>query len=188
VNYKMVLAATALAGMMAACQSSDITVAEYCANPDKASENICQLNLEINGTRTALADTDLRLSEARSMASNAMSTAEGAMTAAKGAQATADDARAMASTALSSIDDLKCETLTINQTDTGSCPANYRLMSCSQTRFTTRSGGLSFLREIDDQKCRFNARVLEMKVRCCTVADNKQQQASYSTPVTYRSN
>jgi len=139
----------------------------------------------LNGTKTALADTDLKLSEARSIASSAMSAAERAQSTADSAQATANEARSIA---LSSIDDLKCETRTINQTDTGSCPANYRLMSCSQTRYTTRAGGLSFLREIDNQTCRFNSRVLEMKVRCCTVAANNGQQANYSTPANVWSN
>ena len=111
-------------------------------------------------------------------ASRAQQTADGAQRAAASAQATANEARSLA---LSSLDDLYCETLTINQTDTGSCPANFRLMSCNQTRYTHRSGGLSFLREINDQTCRFNAQVLEMKVRCCTVAQNRP--ASYAPPV-----
>jgi len=177
-TYKKILAATALAGMMAACQSPEnISVADYCADPDRAFENVCQLNVEINGTRTALSETDLRLADAREMA-------DSAMTAAKGAQARADDAMHMAEdamTAANKIDNLYCETNTINQTNIGSCPANFRLMSCTQTRYTHRAGGLSFLREIDDKTCRFNARVLEMKVRCCTVASNKPLTAQTVT-------
>lgn len=183
--YKKVIAATMLAGVMAACQSSDnISVADYCADPDKAWDNVCQLNVEINGTKTALASTDLKLNEARSIASSALNAAGRAQTTADAAQVTASSAQATAnearSLALSSIDDLHCETLTINQTNTGSCPANYRLMSCTQSRYTHRSGGLSILRDINDQTCRFNDRVLEMKVRCCTVAQN-QRQVTYST-------
>ena len=182
-----IFAGTVLAGLLAACQSPDnISVAEYCANPDKAWDNVCQLNVEVNGTQTALADTDLRLSQARSIANSALDaasraqeTANSAQASAASAQATANEARSLA---LSSLDDLQCQTLTINKTDTGSCPANFRLMSCSQTRYTHRAGGLSFLREINDEKCRFNSRVLEMKVRCCTVASNRRQVA-YSRPV-----
>ena len=185
-----ILAGIMLAGAMTACQSPEnISVADYCANPDKAWDNVCQLNVEINGTKTALADTDLRLGEARAMASSAVSassraqaTADSAQLSAASAQATANEARSLA---LSSIDDLHCETQTINKTDTGTCPANFRLMSCTQTRYTHRAGGLSFLRDINDQSCRFNSRVLEMKVRCCTVAQNRQQ-ASYSTPASTR--
>ena len=189
-SKKTLLAGFILAGTLAACQSPDnITVADYCADPAKTWENVCQLNVDINGTKTALADTDLRLSEARSIADSAVAaagkaqaTADGAQRSADSAQATANEARSLA---LSSLDDLQCETLTINKTDTGTCPVNYRLMSCTQTRYTHRAGGLSFLREIDDQSCRFNSRVLEMKVRCCTVAQN-QQQARYSGPSSTR--
>lgn len=183
---KAILTATLVAGLLGACQSSEnILVADYCADPTKEWENVCQLHVEVNGTRAALADTDLKLSEARSIANSAVSaaasaqaTADNALASANRAQSTANEARSLAA---SSLDDLKCQTLTINKTDTGSCPVNYRLMSCNQTRFTHRSGGLSFLREINDQTCRFNSRVLEMKVRCCTVAQNRRQ-VTYSTP------
>jgi len=181
-----IFAGTVLAGLMAACQSPDnITVAEYCADPDKAFDNVCQLNVEVNGTKTALADTDVRLKDARSMADSAMFAAKGAQTRADEAMHMAEDAMSMAhsaQTAANTIDNLHCETNTINQTDTGSCPANFRLMSCTQTRYTHRAGGLSILREIDDKSCRFNTRVLEMKVRCCTVASNRRQ-ITYSRPV-----
>lgn len=184
---KIALAGLILAGTLAACQSGDnITVADYCADPDKAWDNVCQLNVEVDGTKTALASTDLRLSEARSIAdsalnaaSRAQATANSAQASAASAQATANEARSLA---LTSMDDLHCETRTINKTDTGSCPANFRLMSCNQTRYTHRAGGLSILREINDQTCRFNTRVLEMKVRCCTVASNRRQ-VTYSRPV-----
>lgn len=172
-----ILAGIMLAGAMAACQSQEnISVADYCANPDRANENVCQLHVELNGTRTALSSTDLRLSEARKMADNAEQMASDAMTSAKGAHARADDAMHMAEDALraaNTLDNLYCETNTINKTNIGTCPANFRLMSCTQTRYTHRAGGLSFLREIDDEMCRFNERVLEMKVRCCTVASNR---------------
>ena len=185
-SKKILFAGLIMAGSLAACQSRDpVSVADYCADPAKAWDNVCQLNVEINGTKTALANTDLKLSEARAIASSALSaagraqaTADSAQRSAASAQATANEARSLA---LSSLDDLHCETRTINQSDTGSCPVNFRLMSCTQTRYTHRAGGLSFLRDINDQTCRFNSKVLEMKVRCCTVAQNRQQ-AGYSTP------
>lgn len=174
---RKLIAGVLLAGAMAACQNTpnDISVADYCADPERAGEPVCQVSVDVNGTRTALADTNLRLSEARDMADAAMSAAEGA-------QSTADEARQMANAALAranALDNLTCETRTINQTDTGTCPANYRLMSCTQTRYTTRAGRLSFLREIDNEKCRFNSRVLEMQVRCCTI--DTSRPASVST-------
>ncbi len=185
-RIRKIVAGVALMGAMAACQSTpDLTVAEYCAIPDNALEHVCQVAVDVNGTKTALADTDLRLSDARSMADSAMKAAERA-------QGTADHAMEMAEqaqAAASSIDDLYCETNTIQKTNIGSCPANFRLMSCTQTRYTTRAGGLSFLREIDDEQCRFNARVLEMKVRCCTVASARPATtANFSTPLTQASN
>lgn len=174
-TFKKIIAGVLLAGAMAACQTpNDITVAEYCADADRAGEPVCQVSVDLNGTRTALAETDLRLTDARAMADAAMSAAESAQT-------SADEAKQMARAALaqsSAIDNLQCQTNTINQTDTGSCPANMRLMSCTQTRYTTRAGGLSFLREINDEQCRFNSRVLEMQVRCCTVASSSAASTS----------
>jgi len=79
----------------------------------------------------------------------------------------------MANAALASIDDLYCETQTIQQTNIGSCPVGLKLMSCTQTRYTFRAGGPSILREINDETCRFHDRVLEMKVRCCTVSTSR---------------
>ncbi|MEM7660895.1 MAG: hypothetical protein AAF292_01495 [Pseudomonadota bacterium] len=153
------------------------TVAEYCANSNNSDKAVCQLNVEINGTQTALADTDLKLSEARAIA-------ESATNAAANAQETADTAMSMASAALNSVEDLYCETHTINQTNIGSCPANLKVMSCTQTRYTFRAGGPSILREIDDEKCRFHDRVLEMRVRCCTVASSAPSTASFTSDPT----
>jgi hypothetical protein len=159
-------AGTVLAMALAGCQNlipKEMSVADYCANPDKAQENVCRLKVEIDGQSTALADTDLRLSEARSVA-------DGASSAAARAQATADEAKAAAEAALAQTDEMVCETRTVQKTDTGTCRPGYTLTSCTQTRYTARAGGLSFLREINDEKCRFNDRVLEMQVRCCNTA------------------
>lgn len=178
------LTAVILACGFAACQSNDIRVADYCADPNKAGDKVCQLYVDIDGTRTALADTDMRLSDVRSIASSANAAAYRAQETADRAQATANEAHAKANSALASIENLHCVTNTINKSKIGTCPANFKLVSCTQTRYTYRAGGLSFLREINDEKCRFNSQVLEMQVRCCTVASGTRA-ANYSTPVTY---
>ena len=67
------------------------------------------------------------------------------------------------------------------KTDVGSCEPGYTLMSCTQTRYTTARGGLSILREINDEQCRFNTRVLEMQVRCCATANSAAVQNA--TPI-----
>ena len=67
-------AGTLLALALAGCQSlipQEMSVADYCANPDKAKENVCRLKVEIDGQSTALSDTDMRLSEARNVADSA---------------------------------------------------------------------------------------------------------------------
>lgn len=159
-------AGTLLAMGLAGCQNlipQEMSVADYCANPDKAQENVCRLKVEIDGQSTALSDTDMRLSDARGVADSAAS-------AAAQAQATADAAMQRAEEAMAKTDEMVCETRTVQKTDTGTCRPGYTLTSCTQTRYTTRAGGLSFLREINDEKCRFNDRVLEMQVRCCNTA------------------
>lgn len=157
---------TVLVLALAGCQSlipQEMSVGDYCANPDRAQENVCRLKVEIDGQSTALSDTDMRLSEARSVADSATD-------AAARAQATADEAKATAEAALAKTDEMVCETRTVQKSDTGTCRPGYTLTSCTQTRYTTRAGGLSFLREINDAQCRFNDRVLEMQVRCCNTA------------------
>ena len=149
--------------------SGDQTVAEYCANPNNTGEAICRLKVEIDGNSTAIADTDMRVREAMNLAKSAGDAAAAAAADAAAAQATADEALSKANSALES-GDLDCMTQTINQSDTGTCPADYTLVACTQTRYTTRAGGLSFLRELSDEKCRFNSQVLEMDVRCCRAA------------------
>lgn len=176
-----ILLGAGLAIAVSGCMTipNEMTVAEYCADPKKANENVCRLKVEIDGTSTALADTNLRLSDAQKMAN-------GAMIAAADAQETADAAMARANAAMSKRDDIVCETRTIQKTDTGTCRPGYTLTSCQQTRFTYRSGGPSILREINDQQCRFNDRVLEMQVRCCGIKDSvpaPMDQTIIGTPV-----
>ena len=134
--------------VLSACETvpDDMPVAEYCANPDKATKAICKLNVEIDGQKQALAQTNMTVAEARSLAEQASAKADAAML---------------------REDELYCETRTLNRTDIGTCSAGYKVMSCTQTRYTYKAGGLSFLREIDDSHCRFNSKVLEMQVRCC---------------------
>ena len=185
-HIRKIMVGVALTGVMAACQTTpDLTVAEFCAVPDNAVQHVCQIAVDVNGTKTALAATDLKLSDARALADSAMGAAQNAQSTADAAMVTAQRAEAAAT----AIDNLYCQTNTIQKTDTGSCPANFRLMSCTQTRYTTRAGGLSFLREINDETCRFNSRVLEMQVRCCTVSSTASSTtARVFTPVTRASN
>ncbi|WP_291207716.1 hypothetical protein [Hyphomonas sp.] len=149
---------------------NDMTVAEYCANPKKANENVCRLKVEIDGTSTALASTDMRLADALKLTANAQATADAA-------QADAAAAMARAEEAYAKDDSMVCETTTVQKSTTGSCREGYTLTSCNQTRYTYRAGGPSILREINDKQCRFNDRVLEMQVRCCGTASSVPQPA-----------
>ncbi|ABI76907.1 putative lipoprotein [Hyphomonas neptunium ATCC 15444] len=170
---KLLAGGLALAALgMAACTSipNDMTVGQYCANPDKADEDVCRLKVEIDGQSTALADTNLRMSEAFNLVGEAQ-------TAADEAKADAAAAMAKAEEALAKEDAMLCETRTIQKSNVGTCREGYTLTSCTQTRFTTRAGGPSILREINDQQCRFNDRVLEMQVRCCGMASAAPQPA-----------
>ena len=177
---------TVLAGMgvaaiaLAACQSvpKDMTVADYCANPKKTFENVCRLKVEIDGNQTALRNTDLRLAEALSLVDKAQSTANSAVQMASAAQSSADRAQSTADAAMVQAlrdEDMVCETLTLQKTKIGQCRPGYRVMSCTQSRYTYRAGGPSILREINDEECRFHDRVLEMKVRCCAMASSAPQ-------------
>ncbi len=155
---------------VSACMNipNDMTVAEYCANPKKADENVCRLKVEIDGTSTALASTDMRLADALKLTADAQATADSAKADAAAAMAKAEEALA---------DTMVCETTTVQKSSTGSCREGYTLTSCNQTRYTYRAGGPSILREINDQQCRFNDRVLEMQVRCCGTASSVPQPA-----------
>lgn len=165
-----------VAGLVACSTFPDnTTVAEYCANPNKSNDPVCQLSVDINGQKTALADTNMRLSEARSVANSALAQANQATDLAQRALSQSEDAQAAATSALLRESDLACETRVIQKTNIGSCRPGYTLMSCTQTRYTTRAGGLSFLREINDETCRFNSQVLEMHARCCTTKENAKR-------------
>lgn len=160
-SFKKIAAIVVLAGMGAACQTipSEQTVAQYCAKPDHANKDVCKINVEIDGQKQALAQTNMTLKEARVVADEALRKAYAAQQAAEAAQTTANTALTNAN--------LNCETKTIQRSKTGSCEPGYKVLSCTQTRYTYRAGAPSILRAIDDQQCRFNDQVLEMQVRCC---------------------
>jgi len=162
----LLLAALSVTGCMNV--PSEMTVAEYCANPSKANENVCRLKVEIDGQSTALADTNMRLSDAFKLTAGAQATADSAKADAAAAMARAEEA-------YNKDDAMVCETRTIQKTNVGSCREGYTLTSCNQTRYTFRAGGPSILREINDEQCRFNDRVLEMQVRCCGTASSVPQ-------------
>lgn len=183
------LAATAaIAAGLAGCMSipKSQTVAEYCANPKKANENVCRLKVEIDGNSTALADTNMSLNKARMIAdtslraaNEAQASADRAMNAANGAQNTANGAMSLARSAMLKEEDLFCKTRTVQKSNTGTCEPGYTVMGCTQTRYTHAAGGLSFLRDVNDKQCRFNSKVLEMQVRCCAVAPTTTAASAY---------
>ena len=148
--FKLV-AIAGLAMTAAACanRTGDQTIAEYCANPDRANHDICKQHADTENVRTTLSG---RIAEVFGVASDARSRADRA-------QSTAVQAMAR---------DMNCVT-TMRNRQSGSCGNGYTLTSCTQTRYTTRAGGMSILRSISDTECRFNTRVLEMQVRCCYV-------------------
>ena len=163
-------AAVALAAVVAACQGipKEQSVADYCAVPDHQDEGVCKLKVEIDGQSVAIADTDMRLSEARGVADNAVGAAAKAQETAEAAMSRADEAAAAASKA----DQVVCETRTIRNSKVGTCRPGFTLTSCAQTHYTFRAGGMSIMREMNDQQCRFQDKVLEMQVRCCAAASS----------------
>ena len=179
-GYFKALAALVSGAFLAACATSipqDQTIAEYCASGDHAGEAVCRLNVEVDGNTTALADTRLSLEEARALADAAQASADEAGATAASAKQTADEALSRANEALD-MGDLDCMTNTVNKSAVGTCPTGYTVMGCTQTRYTHAAGGLSFLREVNNEQCRFNSRVLEMDVRCCRRANVSAPQQS----------
>jgi hypothetical protein len=170
-KFSTLAIAFALAGATACTGIPDeMTVAEYCADAGNADTDVCKLNLEIDGQRQALSRTDMSLREARSVADQALARATAAQEAAEQAMAREDQ--------------MFCETRTVQRATTGSCSPGYTLVGCTQTRYTRRAGGVSILREINDESCRFNDPVLEMQVRCCMAggAARPTEAAAPATP------
>jgi hypothetical protein len=89
------------------------------------------------------------------------------------AQTTANEANAKT---------VNCTTNTLSRVKEGSCAAGYTLVGCTQTRYTTRAGGMAILRKIDESSCTYNGRVLEVAVRCCQVGAPMTTAASTPTP------
>lgn len=164
-KLKSVAAALLMSLAAAACQQipDDMSVVEYCAKQENAAKDLCKVNVEIDGQKRALAETNMSLGQARQIADSALARANAA-------QSSADAARAAAAAAADAAKvqaAFNCETRTVQRSKVGSCAAGYKVQSCVQTRFTTRAGGPSILREITDDSCRFNDKVLEMQIRCC---------------------
>ena len=176
-SFKIFAAVTAMALAATACQQipEDMTVAQFCAQPDKANTDVCKINVEIDGQRQALSQTDMRLGDARRIADSAMARANSAQASADAAKTAADAAMTQAA--------FNCETKTVQRSKTGSCGEGYKVQSCVQTRFTHRAGAPSILREVTDEGCRFNDQVLEMQIRCCTTGPAPVQM-DVATPVT----
>ncbi len=160
-SFKMIAAIAAMAMAAAACQQipENMTVAQFCAQPDKANTDVCKINVEIDGQKRALASTDMSLARAREIADNALARANNAQSTADAALAAATDAKSAVATQAA----FNCTTKTVQRSKTGSCGEGYKVQSCVQTRFTYSAGAPSILRG-----CLFNDKVLEMQIRCCT--------------------
>ena len=110
----MMVAVSAVAMALGACQSipKEQTLAQYCGDVKHADKDVCKVNVEIDGQKTALASTNMTLSQARAIADKALAQANTAQQTALQAQQTAIDAQKAAV--------LTCETKTIRRTSTGS--------------------------------------------------------------------
>jgi hypothetical protein len=144
-----IVAAAALALFAAGCanRTGDMTIAEWCAaDAGRANTDICKQHRDTEEVRTSLGE---RIAEVFGVANRAQATADAAM------------AR-----------EIMCVTRTMNRTRTGSCDPGYTLTGCTQTRYTTRAGGMAILRSVSDTECRYNGQVLEVQVRCCAMGPN----------------
>ncbi len=128
-------------------RTGDMTIAEWCAqDPGRADTDICKQHADTEEVRTSLGQ---RIAEVFGVANRAQATADQAMTR-----------------------EVQCVTRTLNRTRTGTCDPGYTLTGCTQTRYTSRAGGMAILRSINDTECRFNGQVLEVQVRCCAMGPN----------------
>ena len=164
-NLKILASAVVFALTAVGCQQipENMTVAEYCAKTDTTNKDVCKVNVEIDGQKRALAQTNMTVSEARMVADDAMRRASAAQAAADQAQATAVAAQKAAV--------MNCETKTVQRSKIGACAPGYKVQSCVQTRYTFNAGAPSILRAINEEGCRFQDQVLEMQVRCCAMGD-----------------
>jgi hypothetical protein len=144
-----ILAVAALALLTTACanRTGDMTIAEWCAADEgRADTDICKQHADTEEVRSTLGS---RIAEVFGVANRA--------------QATADQAMSR---------EVVCVTRTLNRTRTGTCDPGYTLTGCTQTRYTSRAGGMAILRQVNDSECRYNGQVLEVQVRCCAMGPN----------------
>lgn len=153
----MIIAAVFMALGAAGCanRTGDQTIAEYCADSDHENYDLCKQHRDVDTVRTTLSD---RIADVFGIARNAQTTADQAMNR-----------------------NVVCVTRTLNQVRAGTCDPGYVLTSCTQTRYTTRAGGLAILRSLNDTECRFNSQVLEVQVRCCAMGPNPPPATMVST-------
>ena len=66
-KLKVMAATAAVAMALGACQSipKEQTLAQYCGDVKHADKDVCKVNVEIDGQKTALASTNMSLSQAR---------------------------------------------------------------------------------------------------------------------------
>lgn len=151
------VAGLCLAAVGCANRTGDQTIAEYCSEASHSEHDICKQHRDVEGVRTSLGD---RIADLFGRTERAQATADQAMTR-----------------------ELTCSTHTLRNRQTGTCSEpGATLTSCVQTRYTTRSGGLSILRSVSDTECRFNTRVLEMQVRCCQVGAETADATTVDQP------
>jgi hypothetical protein len=144
-----ILAVAALGIVLAGCanRTGDMTIAQWCAeDPGRANTDICKQHADTEEVRTSLGQ---RIAEVFGVANRA--------------QATADQAMAR---------QITCVTRTQNRVREGTCDPGYTLTGCTQTRYTSRAGGMAILRSVNDTECRYNSQVLEVQVRCCAMGPN----------------
>jgi hypothetical protein len=144
-----IFAAAALALLATGCASrtGDMTIAEWCAaDSSRVNTDICKQHQDTENVRVTLGD---RIAGVLGVANRAQATADQAMTR-----------------------DVRCVTRTLNRTRTGTCDPGYTLTGCTQTRYTSRAGGMAIMRSVNDTECRFNGQVLEVQVRCCAMGPN----------------
>lgn len=179
-SLKLLAAASLAMFALVGCQSipKNQSLAEYCSNSEHADKDVCKVNVEIDGQKTALASTNMSLSEARAIADKALASSGTAQAAADRAQQAALAAQQAA------MMPIQCETKTVRKSDTGACSPGYKLVSCTQTHYTKRAGGVGIIRTIDDSSCKFNTKVLEIQARCCAEGASAPAptQANDTTP------
>ncbi|MBL8531773.1 MAG: hypothetical protein JNK94_08565 [Hyphomonadaceae bacterium] len=125
-------------------RTGDMTIAQWCAaDPGRADTDICKQHADTEEVRASLGQ---RIAEVFGVANRAQQTADAAMSR-----------------------EITCVTRTMNRTRAGTCDPGYTLTGCTQTRYTTRAGGMAILRSVSDTECRFNSQVLEVQVRCCAM-------------------